>query len=191
MGKTISLQSSKTPFLFKKAAANLFENHSLHYLRYLQNSLRLQIHHLLGYNPSDIYNKTKLNKKRSIEIFSTNQDISLVGNNNKLYRGRIDSCQIIPLKTSKDKKMKIKSKNIDENNEKIQIQFDQTINNEHLYEYFDWQTHINEQVITGNCLILFNIINFLRIYLMNFMKNYFNIGNQFYVKIKYVSVIQN
>jgi hypothetical protein len=41
--------------------------------------------------------------------------------------------------------------NIDENNEINQIHFDQfnqTIINEHLFEYLDWQTQFNEQVLT-------------------------------------------
>ncbi|CAF1055630.1 unnamed protein product, partial [Rotaria sordida] len=135
------------------AAANLFHDHPLRLLRYMQNSLRMQIHHLLGYDPSDICNrnkKKKINKNSNIEIFNTSQDISIVGNNNKLYRGRIDSCQIIPLKTTKEKKSKIKI-NVDENNEIMKINFDQldqtnkTIADEYLFEYLDWQTQLNEQ----------------------------------------------
>jgi len=113
----------------------------------------IQIHDLLGYDPSDICNinkKKKINKKSNIEIFNINKDITIVGNNTKLYRGRIDSCQIIPLKKIKENKLKIKS-NINENNEKNQIYLDQfnqtnqTIIDEHLFEYLDWQIQFNEQ----------------------------------------------
>ncbi|CAF4398062.1 unnamed protein product, partial [Rotaria sp. Silwood2] len=149
----IKRKRSNICFSFQKAAANLFHDHPLHLLRHMQNSLRMQIHHLLGYDPSDICNRNRkknINKKSNIEIFNTSQDISIVGNNNKLYRGRIDSCQIIPLKTTKEKKSKIKT-NINENNEIMQINFDQldltnkTIADEHLFEYLDWQTQFNEQ----------------------------------------------
>jgi recombinational DNA repair protein (RecF pathway) len=77
-----------------------------------------------------------------------NKDITIIGNNNKLYRGRIDSCQIIPLKKSKENKLKLKS-NIDENNQIYLDQFNQTnktIIDEHLFEYLDWQIEFNEQV---------------------------------------------
>jgi hypothetical protein len=196
MGRNL-LSIQNISFWFKQAAANLFKNHSLHLLRYLQNSLRMQIHHLLGYNPSDIYkNPNQILKKPNPEIFHTNQDLLIVGNNNKLYRGRIDSCQIIPTNKSKEKKSKAKS-NIDENNEKIKIDFDQiqnkTMVNEYLFEYLDWQTQFNEQVIRENKFrfFLFENFHFVRIYRMNFVKNYFNIGNQFYVKIEYVLVIRS
>ncbi|CAF0727356.1 unnamed protein product [Rotaria sp. Silwood1] len=135
------------------AAANLSHDHSLHLLRHMQNSLRIKIHHLFGYDPSHICNrdkKKKIKKNSVMEIFNTSQDILIVGNNNKLYRGRINSCQIIPLKTTKEKKSKIKT-NVDENNEILKINFDQldqtnkTIADEHLFDYLDWETQFNEQ----------------------------------------------
>ncbi|CAF3491209.1 unnamed protein product [Rotaria socialis] len=136
------------------AAANLLQDHqSLDLLRYTQNSLRMQIHHLLGYDPSDICKsnkKKKINKKSNIKIFNTGQDILIAGNNNQFYRGHIDTCQIVPLKSSQVKKSQIQT-NIDENNEIINVNIDQlnqtnkTIVDEHLFEYLDWQTQFNEQ----------------------------------------------
>ncbi|CAF1025422.1 unnamed protein product [Adineta steineri] len=133
------------------AAANLFHDHPLHLLRHMQNSLRMQIHHLLNYDLSDLCNRNqktkKTDKNSNIKIFNTSRDISIVGNDNKLYRGQIDSCEIIPLKNIKEKKLKLKA-NINEN---IEINFDQfdqinkTIGDEYLFEYLDWQTKFNEQ----------------------------------------------
>ncbi|CAF4495852.1 unnamed protein product [Rotaria socialis] len=111
------------------------------------------IHHLLGYDPSDICKsnkKKKINKKSNIKIFNTGQDILIAGNNNQFYRGHIDTCQIVPLKSSQVKKSQIQT-NIDENNEIINVNIDQlnqtnkTIVDEHLFEYLDWQTQFNEQ----------------------------------------------
>lgn len=64
----------------------------------------------------------------------------------------MDTCQIIPLKTSKEKQPKQKT-NKSENYEVTKINIDQldktnkTIADEHLFEYLDWQTQFNEQVI--------------------------------------------
>ncbi|UJR25587.1 hypothetical protein I4U23_006931 [Adineta vaga] len=144
------------------AAANLFQNHSLHSLRYLQNSLRLQIHHLLGYDPSNIYNTMK-KKKSNIQkiMFHNSQDIEIVGTNNQLYRGQIDSCERIPLKKSKEKKRKIKI-NHDDKIENMKINFDQfnqsdkTLTDEYLFQYIDWQAHLNEQDLPDElCKVLF------------------------------------
>jgi hypothetical protein len=94
----------------------------------------------------------KINKKSNIEIFNKIEDITIVGNNNKFYRGQINSCQIIPLKKIKEKNLK-KKLSINENNEKInKIHFDQfnqtnkTIIDENLFEYLDWNILFNEKV---------------------------------------------
>jgi hypothetical protein len=101
-----------------------------------------------------------------MEIFHRDKDVLIMGNNKKLYRGRIDSCEIIPLKNSKEIKSKLR-KNIDENNETIKINFDQvdqinkTIADEHLFEYLDWQTQFNEQVIRKRKTIVVIVLHHL------------------------------
>ncbi len=159
----------------------------------------IQIHNLLGYDPSDICNmnkKKKINQNSNIEIFNRNEDILIVGNNNKFYRGRVHSCEISPLKKPKEKQVKIKL-NKDENNEINQIHFEQfdqtnkTMFDEHLFQYLDWQIQFNEQVFRRKEILFFFRFIYIRIYRMNFVKNYFSIGYQLFVMINHVVVIQN
>ncbi|CAF0862265.1 unnamed protein product [Adineta ricciae] len=147
------------------AAANLFPNHSLHFLRYMQNSLRMQIHQLLGYSPSDIYclNRLKQGDRRvKKEIFRQTQEISIVGTNNQLYRCRIDSCETMRVTNAKQAKTKVKMTE-DEKAENMKINFDEfdplrnTLPNEHLFQYLDWQSHFNEQDLSNElCRELFD-----------------------------------
>lgn len=91
--------------------------------------------------------------------------------------------------------------NIEENNEKNQMNFDQfnqankTILDEHLFEYLDWTTLFNEQVFRKNNSFFFfgwgKIDFYIRIYQMNYVKNYFIIGHRSCVKINHVIVKQN
>ena len=91
----------------------------------------------------------------NIKIWNNSRDISIVGNNDKLYRGRIDSYQTFPLKTQKSKISKIKT-NIGENNETLVVNFEQfnqtnkKIADEHLFKYLDWHVQFHEQVISAN-----------------------------------------
>jgi hypothetical protein len=137
--------------------------------------ISFQVHHLIGYDPADIYsicnkNKTRQKKKKSsnYEIFQTDQDLLIVGNDNKLYRGRINSCEIIPLKKSEKKNEKSV---IDENSEIKKFNFDQldqtikTIADEHLFEYLDWQTQFNEQVTKERSFLFF-----LKLFLLGFTR---------------------
>ena len=112
----------------------------------------LQVHHLVGYDPSDIYRTHPRKKKTNSELFHSTQDVSILGDNNQLYRGRIHSCEVVPLKTSKEKKSLGKTTS-DEKHERVAVNFDPfdqlntTIADQHLFEYLDWQSHFSEQVM--------------------------------------------
>jgi hypothetical protein len=128
-----------------------------------------------------------------MEIFHRDQDVLIMGNNKKLYRGRIDSCEIMALKKSEEKKLKIKT-NIEEKNDVHFDQFDQSnqrIFDEHLFEYLDWQIQFNEQVFSQRKKQILSFNFHIRIYLMNSVKNYSIIGHRLYVMINPVLVIQN
>ena len=113
----------------------------------------------MGYDPADVYvhcharnrttkTKTKTKTDPSANIVTTTRgDLHILGSNKQLYRGRIDTCEIMPLK-EKERKLtrqdnaKFGKMNLD--------QLDQTVKNEideHLFAYLDWDKQFNEHVI--------------------------------------------
>ena len=60
-----------------------------------------------------------------MEIFHQDKDVLIMGNNNKLYRGRIDSCEIMALTKGEEKKVKTKV-NLEEKTDLHFEQFDQS-----------------------------------------------------------------
>ena len=108
-------------------------------------------------------------------------ELTIVGTDKKLYRGQIETCDIQPLKKKDTKQMKKQTIQNEMNDmSKIPLeQFDptiQTVADEHLFEYLDWQNQFHQQVIHSSLKDQFPHV-ICRIYLMNFVKNYFNIGN--------------
>lgn len=112
--------------------------------------LSLKIHDLVGYDPSDMcgLNRKKEKKRTKEGKFHRNEDVSIMGNNNQLYRGRIDTCEQIPLKKVKENTVKTRV-NLEQKVDLHIDQFDQSnqkIIDEHLLEYLDWHVQFNEQV---------------------------------------------
>lgn len=128
-----------------KAAANPFPQHSLSFLRSMQNSLRIQINDLLGNHSSKISHDNRKKILSTEEILRRNNDVLIMGKNNQLYRGRIETCEQIPLKIHEKKSMKIRS-NIEQKSEFHLDQSNEKILDEHLFEYLDWNIQFNEQV---------------------------------------------
>ena len=91
----------------------------------------------------------KKEKKRTKEgIFHRNEDVLIMGNNNQLYRGRIDTCEQIPLKKVKENTVKTRV-NLEQKVDLHIDQFDQSnqkIIDEHFLKYLDWHVQFNEQV---------------------------------------------
>lgn len=118
-----------------------------------------------------------------------------MGNNNQLYRGRIDTCEQISLKKAKEIAVKTRD-NIEQQVDLHIDQFDQSnqkIIDEHLLEYLDWHVQFTEQVFLSYQKQQKTILFFQkhRIYLMNFVKNYLIIGHRLFVKINPVIVIHH
>ena len=114
----------------------------------------------MGYDPADVYvhcrtgharnrmTKTKTKSDPSANIVTTRGDLHVLGSNNKLYRGRIDTCEIMPVAEKKERKLtrqdnpQLGKVNLD--------QLDQTVKNEldeRLFAYLDWHKQFNEKVI--------------------------------------------
>lgn len=149
--RTLPPQGMIVVRFISQAAANLFRGHSLHALRYLQNSLRMQVHHLLGYDPSTIYRTPSKSIRVSSDVFRIARDISIVGDNNHLYRGQIHTCEISSAKATTEKKSRLETSTDDQQGHE-RINFDPadpisaSMTDQHLFEYLDWQLHFNEQV---------------------------------------------
>jgi len=154
---------------------------------------------LLGYDPSNLCTAMKKSKPVKISnrtVNSTNQEIMIVGTNNKFYRGQVDSCEIVPMKkNNEEKQMKIKKLQ----EEKTDIHFDELIQtknklfDENLFEYLDWQTEFNEQVSIQFeiCRRVHVFFLFLRIYPMNFAKTYLTIGCRLFATNNHLNVHRN
>ena len=127
----------------------------------------------------------------SEEIFRRNEEVLIMGKNNQLYRGRIETCERIPLQTRRENSVKFRS-NVEQKVDLHIDAFDQSkekMIDEHLFEYLDWNVQFNEQVFRSISKI--TSIDFLaqfRIYLTNFVKNYSIIGHRLSVKINHVNV---
>ena len=84
-------------------------------------------------------------------MFNTSQEILIVGTNNQLYRGHIDSCHMIPSTNTKKTNLYMKT-NVNKASDIQRVNFDQldktekSIVDEHLFEYLDWQMDFDDQV---------------------------------------------
>jgi hypothetical protein len=77
------------------------------------------------------------------------QDINIVGNNKQLFRGQVDTCDIIVPLANKQARQQTSIQETKDQNRIFLEQFNlniQTNANQHLCEYFDWQQQLQEQV---------------------------------------------
>ena len=78
-------------------------------------------------------------------MFNTSQEILIVGTNNQLYRGHIDSCHMIPSTNTKKTNLYMKT-NVNKASDIQRVNFDQldktekSIVDEHLFEYLDFNS---------------------------------------------------
>ena len=122
----------------------------------------VEVRRLIGFHPAETYAnsdsiltmKNKISKLKIHSFQSSRHEIDIVGKDNRLYRGQIQTCRTLPMKKSQ----KLHGKRIksifftDEKSQSNSIsleQFDPTSRTKaekNLFEYFDWYNEFQHRV---------------------------------------------